>query len=49
MTRERVDVWAVVKASAVNRLGKPLLRLYALLFVLGAVAVAVSTIAMRCG
>ena len=38
------DVWAVVKASAVNRLGVPLLKLYALLIIIGIVVV-VSSVA----
>ena len=33
------DVWAVVKASAERRLGKPLLRAYLLLAVFGVVVV----------
>jgi hypothetical protein len=34
------DVWAVVKASAERRLGKPLLRAYLFLAVFGIVVVA---------
>jgi hypothetical protein len=41
------DVWAVIKASAERRLGKPLLKAYLLLAVFGAVAVAVSVILMH--
>lgn len=43
------DVWAVVKASALKRIGKPLLVLYAGLAVFGLVAVALSILAMRFG
>jgi len=41
------DVWAVVRASAERRLGKPLLVMYLVLAVAGAVSVAVSLLAMR--
>jgi len=41
------QVWGVVKASAEHRLGKPLLRAYAVLALLGVLAVAASVIAMR--
>lgn len=40
------DVWAVVKASAVNRIGVPLLKLWAALFIVGAVVVLVSIATM---
>ena len=43
------DVWSVVKASALHRLGKPLLVAYALLAVFGLVVVAVSLLVMRFG
>jgi hypothetical protein len=43
------DVSAVVKASAVNRLGKPLLILYAVLAMIGVVVVAASLLVMRFG
>lgn len=43
------DVWAVVEASALKRLGKRLLVLYAALFVFGLVVVAVSIFVMRVG
>src|SRR5262249_42477594 len=52
MNQERpvgwIDVWNVVKASAVRRLGKPLLVLYALLAVFGLVVVG-SMLVMRFG
>jgi hypothetical protein len=43
------SVWAVVKASAVNRLGRSLLIWYALLLGLGALVVLASLLAMRFG
>lgn len=39
------DVWAVIKASAEKRLGKPLLRAYSFLAVFGAVVVAACIVA----
>jgi hypothetical protein len=42
-----IDVWNVVRASALRRLGKPLLVLYALLAILGLVVVVVSVFVMR--
>jgi hypothetical protein len=39
---EPPSVWAVVKASALRRLGKPLLWAYLVLLVLGALVVAAS-------
>ncbi len=41
------DVWAAVKASAERRLGRPLLLMYLVLAIAGAVTVAVSILAMR--
>jgi hypothetical protein len=41
------DLWLVVKTSAQERLGKPLLLTYLLLAIAGAVAVTVSLLAMR--
>lgn len=43
------DVWAVVKASAEKRLGKPLLRAYLLLAVFGAVIVVGCVLIARLG
>ena len=41
------DVWAVIKASAERRLGKPLLKAYFLLAVFGLVVVAAALLVMR--
>jgi hypothetical protein len=41
------DVWAVIKASAERRLGKPLLKAYFFLAVFGIVVVAVALLVMR--
>jgi hypothetical protein len=41
------DVWLVIKDSAERRLGKPLLMMYLVLAIVGAVGVAVSLVAMR--
>ncbi len=41
------DVWAVIKASAERRLGKPLLKAYVFLAVFGIVVVAVALLVMR--
>jgi len=41
------DVWAVIKASAEKRLGKPLLKAYFLLAVFGIVVIAVAFLVMR--
>jgi hypothetical protein len=41
------DLWAVIKASAERRLGKPLLKAYLLLAVFGIVVVAVALLVMR--
>jgi len=41
------DVWAVIKASAERRLGKPLLKAYLLLALFGIVVVAVSLVLMH--
>ena len=41
------DVWAIIKASAERRLGKPLLRAYFFLAVFGIVVVAVALLVMR--
>jgi hypothetical protein len=41
------DVWVAVKASAERRLGKPLLLMYLVLAIAGALAVAASLLAMR--
>jgi hypothetical protein len=41
------DVWRVIKGSAERRLGKPLLMMYLVLAIVGAVGVAVSLLAMR--
>ncbi|MGO9837776.1 MAG: hypothetical protein ACLP1X_26610 [Polyangiaceae bacterium] len=41
------DVWAVIKASAERRLGKPLLKAYVFLAVFGIVVVAVAVLVMR--
>lgn len=46
---EPPSVWAVVKASALRRLGKPLLLAYLMLLVLGVLAVVVSLLLMRLG
>jgi hypothetical protein len=46
---EPPSVWAVVKASALKRLGRPLLIWYAVLLGLGAVVVLASLLAMRFG
>jgi hypothetical protein len=43
------DVWAVVKRSAVHRLGRPLLLAYLALAMLGLAVVAVFIVAMRIG
>jgi hypothetical protein len=43
------EVWGVVKASALHRLGKPILVWYAALFAFGLIVVAASVVAMRCG
>ncbi len=42
-----MDAWTVVKASAEQRLGRPLLKTYLLLAVAGVVAVAISVVIMR--
>lgn len=42
-------VWDVVKASALKRLGKPLLIWYGVLLVIGVVTVTVSLLVMRFG
>ena len=52
MTEERPtvgwrDVWAVVKASAVRRLGKSLLLAYLVLALVGIAVVAVSVVVMH--
>jgi hypothetical protein len=44
---EPPSVWAIVKASALRRLGKPLLWAYLVLLVFGVVAVAASLVLMR--
>jgi hypothetical protein len=41
------DVWAVVKASAERRIGKPLLVMYLVLALVGSIGVAASLLAMR--
>jgi hypothetical protein len=41
------EVWAVIRASAERRLGKPLLRAYLLLAVFGIVVVAICIVVMR--
>jgi hypothetical protein len=41
------DVYLVIKESAERRLGRPLLRMYFVLAILGAVGVAASLLAMR--
>jgi hypothetical protein len=41
------DLWAVIKASAEMRLGRPLIKTYLLLAICGAVAVAVSIVVMH--
>ena len=41
------QLWGVVKASAEHRLGRPLLRAYAVLALLGLLTVAASLLAMR--
>jgi hypothetical protein len=41
------DVWAVIKASAERRLGKPLLKAYFFLAVFGILVVAVAILVMR--
>jgi hypothetical protein len=41
------DVWAVIKASAERRLGKPLLKGYLLLAAFGIVVVAAALLVMR--
>jgi hypothetical protein len=41
------DVWAVIKASAEKRLGKPLLKAYFFLAVFGIVVIAVALLIMR--
>jgi hypothetical protein len=41
------EVWAVAKASAERRLGKPLLTAYALLALAGLAVVAISVVVMR--
>jgi hypothetical protein len=41
------EVWAVIKASAERRLGKPLLKAYFFLAVFGIVVVAAAVIVMR--
>jgi len=43
------DVAAIVKASATNRIGTPLLKLWAALFAVGAFVVAASIAWMYCG
>jgi len=43
------SVWAVVKMSALRRLGKPLLWTYLVLLVLGVLVVAASLVLMRVG
>jgi hypothetical protein len=42
-------VWAVVKASALRRLGRPLLVWYAVLLGIGVVVVLASLLVMRLG
>jgi hypothetical protein len=42
------DVGAVVKASVLRRLGKPLLRWYAVLLVIGVIVVGASVFVMHC-
>ena len=42
-----LDVWAVIKASAERRLGKPLLKAYFFLAVFGIVVVAAALLVMR--
>jgi cell division septal protein FtsQ len=39
------DVWAVIKASAVKRLGMPLLKMYLLIAIFGLVGIVVSIVA----
>ena len=41
------DAWAVIKASAENRLGRPLLAVYALLAIVGLVVVGISIVFMH--
>jgi len=41
------DVWAVIKASAERRLGKPLLEAYFFVAVFGILVVAVALVVMR--
>jgi hypothetical protein len=41
------DVWFAIKDSAERRLGKPLLMMYLVLAIVGAVGVVVSLLAMR--
>jgi hypothetical protein len=41
------DVWAVVRASAERRLGRPLLKAYLFLAVFGIVVVAICIVIMR--
>jgi hypothetical protein len=41
------EVWAVIKASAERRLGKPLLKAYLLLAVFGIVVIAVCIVVMH--
>jgi len=41
------DAWAVIRASAERRLGKPLLKAYFFLAVFGIVVVAVALLFMR--
>ena len=43
------DIWAVVKASALQRLGKPLLLTYLVLGAFGVAVVAASVLAMWIG
>lgn len=48
-TEQPPKVWEVVKASALKRLGKPLLIWYAVLLGIGVVVVLASLLVMRFG
>lgn len=43
------DIANVVKASAVKRLGMPLLKLYAVIALIGIITITASLVAMRLG
>jgi len=49
MATSPASFWAVVKASALRRLGRPLLVWYGVVLGIGALAILASLVAMRLG